>query len=204
MITVKVKKEGSAQLFRSHTMELLTRTNPLLHVFTYGGAVLFFLLKNEQALGISVMLFLSGIFTWTLMEYLMHRYVFHIRFERLQYMIHGVHHEFPRDKERLLMPPVPGIILLSLFFGLYYIMLREYTFAFFAGLVSGYMCYTFLHYVIHTWKPIKGLKFLWTHHHKHHNPVYGEKAFGVSTTLWDHIFGTMPVKPAGARDEDAR
>jgi 4-hydroxysphinganine ceramide fatty acyl 2-hydroxylase len=109
-------------------------------------------------------------------------------------LIHGVHHEYPRDRERLMMPPLPGVILIFFFFGLWYIFFRSDTHAFMSGFLSGYLIYTFIHYILHAWKPVKGLKFLWTHHHIHHNPAYHDKAFGVSTVLWDYVFGTMPGK----------
>ncbi len=191
---VKVKKEGSGQVFKNQTLEIFTRTNPMLHIITYGGAILFFLYLNSIDVKNSILFFLSGMFVWTLMEYILHRYIFHIKYPKFQYMIHGIHHEFPRDKERLLMPPVPGIILLSIIFCLYYLVLRKYTFPFMAGVVFGYMLYTFVHYIIHAWKPISGFKYLWTHHHKHHNPALENTSFGVSSPLWDYIFGTMPPK----------
>jgi 4-hydroxysphinganine ceramide fatty acyl 2-hydroxylase len=189
---VKVKKEGTAQLFTNARVEIFTRTNPVLHVITYGGAILFFFIKNSVAIPSAILFFFAGVFAWTLMEYFLHRYLFHIKYEKFQYLIHGVHHEFPRDKERLLMPPVPGIVILSVIFGFYYLFLGEYTFAFMAGVVTGYMLYTFIHYIIHTWKPVKGFKFLWSHHHKHHNPAFENTSYGVSTPLWDYVFGTMP------------
>jgi sterol desaturase/sphingolipid hydroxylase (fatty acid hydroxylase superfamily) len=129
---------------------------------------------------------------WTLVEYLMHRYLFHINESKFQYMIHGVHHEYPRDKERLMMPPLPGIITISIFTAIWYLAFWENTFAFMAGFILGYMLYTFIHYILHTWKPINGIKFLWAHHHKHHNPAFQNKAFGVSSPLWDYVFCTMP------------
>ena len=190
----RIKKEGQARLFKYQALEVFTRTNPVIHVIVYGSAIVWFLLRNTQPVLNTVMLFAGGAFTWTLMEYLLHRYLFHIRYEKFQYLIHGVHHEYPRDKERLLMPPVPGLLILSLIFFIFYLPLGELSFAFVAGIVSGYMIYTFIHYVVHTWKPVKGFKYLWAHHHKHHNPAFEDRAFGVSTPLWDHVFGTMPKK----------
>ena len=61
-----------------------------------------------------------------------------------------------------------------------------------AGIITGYMVYSSIHYSIHTYKPIKGLKFLWAHHLKHHNPKYEDRAFGVTSPFWDWVFRTMP------------
>lgn len=192
---IKVKKEGKGTLFSNSFLELLTKTNPVVHVLTYGSAIVFFLYLNTVDLSRGSIVFIVGFFSWTLIEYLMHRFLFHIKESRFQYMIHGVHHEYPRDKERLMMPPLPGLILLLVFYGLWYLLVgRVNAPVFMAGFITGYVSYTFVHYIVHTWKPVPGLKFLWSHHLKHHNPIYEDKAYGVSSPLWDYIFGTMPGK----------
>ena len=189
---VKVKKQGQGQLFNSAFLEVYTRTHPAIHVITYGSAIALYLYLNNLQLIQTILYFGIGIVGWTLTEYIVHRYLFHIKESKFQYLIHGVHHEYPRDRERLMMPPVPGAVLLSAFTGIFYIVFREATFAYMAGFTAMYIVYTFIHYIIHAWKPIPGLKFLWSHHHKHHNPASENKAYGVSTPLWDIIFGTMP------------
>ncbi len=191
---LKVKKEGQGKIFDSNFLEIFTRTNPVIHVITYGSAIVFFLYQNHVPLATTSLFFIIGAFGWTLTEYLLHRFLFHIKESKFQYTIHGVHHEYPRDKERLMMPPVPGIIILLIFSGFWYLIFNWFTYAFMAGFVSGYMVYTFIHYIVHAWKPIPGIKFLWAHHLKHHNPAYENKAYGVSTPLWDYVFGTMPPK----------
>jgi sterol desaturase/sphingolipid hydroxylase (fatty acid hydroxylase superfamily) len=152
--------------------------------------------------------FFMGMFFWTFFEYMMHRYIFHFMAEnptaiRIVYIIHGNHHEYPRDKERLFMPPLPSLLLAAAIFGLIYLIgsvfnLENYAFSFFPGFLLGYLLYGSMHYAIHAWKPpFKWMKSLWRNHHLHHykNEEYG---FGVSTTLWDRIFGTM-----FRREEDA-
>lgn len=190
----RIKKEGKGVIFNNSALEVFTRTNPVLHVITYGSVIGFFFYLNQQTFKTSLLLFFTGIFTWTFLEYILHRFVFHISYPKFQYMVHGVHHEFPRDKERLLMPPLPGLLAITVLTSIFYLLLWSYTFAFMMGFLSGYLMYTFIHYIVHAWKPVKGLKFLWAHHHKHHNPVFEDKAFGVSSPLWDYVFGTMPPK----------
>lgn len=192
----KVKKEGQGQLFQSGLLELLTKTNPVIHVITYGGAIVAFGFNAQGGFVPGLLYLLLGIVGWTLTEYLMHRYLFHIKPGKFQYLIHGVHHEYPRDKERLMMPPVPGLIILSLFTALWSLFFGAQTPFYMMGFVGGYMAYTFIHYIVHAWKPIPGLKFLWTHHHKHHNPALEHTAYGVSSPLWDVVFGTMPPRSA--------
>jgi sterol desaturase/sphingolipid hydroxylase (fatty acid hydroxylase superfamily) len=132
------------------------------------------------------------------MEYILHRYVFHIdeyfpKFHRLHYMLHGVHHEHPRDRERLFMPPVPGTFIASILLGFWWLILGSDSLAFMAGITNGYLLYSYIHFSVHT-KPVYGpLRTLWKHHALHHFK-YHDKAFGVSSPLWDLVFRTMPPK----------
>jgi sterol desaturase/sphingolipid hydroxylase (fatty acid hydroxylase superfamily) len=71
--------------------------------------------------------------------------------------------------------------------------LGVYTWAFFPGFFLGYLLYSFLHRATHVAKPPKRFKNIWRHHSLHHYK-YPDKAFGVSTSLWDRVFGTMPPR----------
>jgi sterol desaturase/sphingolipid hydroxylase (fatty acid hydroxylase superfamily) len=107
------------------------------------------------------------------------------------YTLHGNHHHYPRDRQRLFMPPIPSIILAFIIFGLIYLLFRQNAFIFFPGFALGYLMYGTMHYAIHAWNPpFKWMKPLWRNHHLHHykNEHHG---FGVSSTIWDHVFGTM-------------
>ena len=94
------------------------------------------------------------------------------------------------------MPPLPSLILSTAIFSLMYVLgsfagLEHHVFFFFPGFVFGYLLYGSMHYAIHAWKPpFKWMKALWRNHHLHHYKNE-ELGFGVSTTLWDHVFGTM-------------
>jgi sterol desaturase/sphingolipid hydroxylase (fatty acid hydroxylase superfamily) len=144
-------------------------------------------------------IFVAAIFAWTLAEYLLHRFVFHYVDERpwvqrFHYLVHGVHHEYPSDPHHLFMPPVPSLILASLFGGLFYLLMGRYGVPFLAGFIVGYLMYSTMHYLMHRVKnPPAFLRGLWRHHHLHHfkSP---DKAFGVSSPLWDWVFGTMPER----------
>jgi sterol desaturase/sphingolipid hydroxylase (fatty acid hydroxylase superfamily) len=156
----------------------------------------------EIGLGISTIILIAfaGFLFWTFAEYIIHRFLYHTEtnsdsFYDFQFKSHGFHHWYPKDDERLAMPPIPGLILSSLFFVLFYLFMGNYAFAFFPGFMLGYDCYITLHYYQHIVKSPKyrPWKKLWMHHKAHHysNPY---AAFGVSTRLWDWIFNTMPVK----------
>ena len=91
--------------------------------------------------------------------------------------------------------PIPLAILLgTLVFIIFYISLGDYAYFFWPGFFLGYAIYLFVHYKIHTTKAPKNIvKYLWVHHFFHHYK-YEDKAYGVSSPLWDIIFGTMPPK----------
>jgi sterol desaturase/sphingolipid hydroxylase (fatty acid hydroxylase superfamily) len=142
-------------------------------------------------------LFVTGIASWTLFEYFMHRFAFHYEpttalGQRLLYMFHGIHHHYPHDDERLVMPPITSVLLAVPVFGLFYLLWGQLVFGFFAGFLVGYMTYDVMHYAIHAIKqPPKLLRPIWRHHLQHHykNP---DLAYGVSNRFWDRVFGTLP------------
>ena len=198
---------GQATIFENSFLESLTKTSLKQNIIVYGLLVILLIYNAIEILNIPILQFIGIFFFallfWTLAEYLLHRYVFHWISEnkyiqRFHFIMHGSHHLYPRDSERLLMPPVPGILMASLLFLIFYFIFSLlntaiYTWAFFPGFFLGYLLYSFLHRATHVMKPPKRFKYLWKHHSLHHYK-YPNKAFGVSNTFWDRIFGTMPPK----------
>lgn len=198
----QVKGTGQARIFKSPLLEFLTKTSPTITLVVYlpivAWLVYWYVSNYSQSLTTTAAIFFGGYLFWTLFEYLMHRYIFHFISDspvakRFHYLVHGVHHEYPRDHERLFMPPVPGLLILSVIFSLQYLLLGHYTFIFLPGMLVGYLTYAFIHYSMHRFQPPKNLRFLWKHHNMHHFK-YTDRAFGVSSPLWDYIFGTMPPR----------
>lgn len=196
----KPSNKGQARLFESRYLEMLTKTHPLVIWGMYIPVICYMLYYSHSTLGYSAgaiaLVFTGALFSWTLFEYIMHRFVFHMASEnkviqRIIYTLHGNHHEYPRDKQRLFMPPVPSLILASVIFGGFYLLLHGATFMFFPGFLLGYLIYGSLHYAIHAWNPpFSFMKPLWRNHHLHHYKSE-EKGFGVSSSVWDRIFGTF-------------
>lgn len=194
----KIHNKGQAQIFTNQYLEYFTKTHPLVIWGLYLPLIIFLLYYAYKygftALNITL-LFGGGIVFWTFFEYMMHRFVFHWasdnpRIQRISYVMHGNHHEFPRDKQRLFMPPVPSIIISSIVFLLMYTTIRTNTFAFFPGFILGYLLYGSMHYAIHAWNPpFKWMKPIWRNHYLHHYKSE-EKGFGVSSHLWDKVFRT--------------
>lgn len=198
----KIKNKGQGRLFQSEYLEMMTKTHPVVIYSLYIPVVLFLLYYGftfcMMPVGTMVLLFLGGMLAWSLVEYTLHRFIFHFvsenqKLQRIVYKLHGIHHEYPRDRERLFMPPVPSLIVAFFFFSTHYLVMGWNVLAFFPGFLAGYLLYGTMHYAIHAFTPPAFLKALWRNHHLHHYK-YPEKGFGVSSVLWDHIFRTIPPK----------
>ena len=203
MSTYKINNKGTTALSENRFIEALTRTHFLVPVFMYAiiaVAIIYYDLYIGYP-GAWRMIYLVpiGIVSFSFVEYFIHRYIFHFEAktpqqESIKYKIHGVHHEYPRDKERLAMPPVFSICIGLVFYGLFKLLMGSLVLLFFPGFLLGYSIYVIIHYSVHRFHPPRNfLKILWTHHALHH--YKNEKGyFGVSLPLWDHVFGTIPPK----------
>ena len=200
----KIKNKGQARLFQSELMENMTKTHPLVIYSMYFPVIAAMLYYGAAYKGLSVgreiWLFIVGALSWSVFEYFMHRYLFHMivespRAKKFVYTMHGVHHEFPRDKERLFLPPVPSIILAIVLFSLFYFAMGWNALSFFPGFLFGYLVYGSMHFAIHAFAPPRFMKALWRNHHLHHYKA-PDKGFGVSSVLWDVICRTVPTKEA--------
>jgi len=190
----------SSRLFKNPVLEALTHVHPSIPFIVWIPIVLYFLYQTlfatEVGLGFTALYFGLGVFFWTLTEYGMHRYVFHFPAKTrpgkyLVFLFHGIHHDEPNDPTRLVMPPVVSLVLGALFFQLFRVALGPVNhMPFFAGFISGYLVYDYLHFAIHHFRPKTAWgKALKEHHMKHHFIEKGAK-WGVSTTFWDLVFRT--------------
>jgi sterol desaturase/sphingolipid hydroxylase (fatty acid hydroxylase superfamily) len=197
----KPKHSGTKRVFDNPLLERMTRTHiavPISIFLTISAGLLYvaYLGTNMDKVLIPL-LFLGGLLFFTLFEYMLHRYVFHMRPDselkkKIQYNMHGIHHEFPKDKTRLAMPPVLSIFLAAVFFEIFYMLIDTKVFGFLPGMLTGYAGYLFVHYIVHAYPPPKNIfKQLWINHSIHHYKD-NKMVFGVSSPLWDYVFGTMP------------
>lgn len=194
-------RKGSAVIFKNKFLEALTKTHPLAPIVVYLPIVSYLVFFSVSELNFELTtvagLFASGLFSWTLAEYLLHRFVFHFEPKtalgfKIQFMIHGVHHQYPKDPKRLVMPPAASLILAVVFWYVFKFAFGVYVFSFFPGFVMGYIIYDMTHYAIHRFKPPQNkLRYLWKHHLQHHYKA-PDRAFGVSSPLWDFVFKTIP------------
>lgn len=200
--------ERSIRLFRNDFLEALTHVHPIVPLLLWGPVALWLLWRSVTIHGIGapalVGAAVAAVFVWTLSEYLLHRFVFHFQAQSrlgkyLIFMFHGVHHEAPRDKTRLVMPPAGALIVLFFIWNLFALVIPSpWIEPFFAFFIMSYLGYDYIHYATHHF-PMRHplLHFLKVYHLQHH---YGAKGvrYGVSSPVWDHVFGTYP-EPSAAR-----
>ena len=192
-------KNETVRMFESDFMEFFSRVHPVIPLALYlpvVGYMLYVSLWRRQLSFVAVAaLFLLGILLWTLIEYLIHRYIFHYEpktrwGKQLHFVIHGVHHDYPNDARRLVMPPVISIPLAFLFFGLFFLIFGSLAPAVFAGLVFGYVCYDMLHYATHHLAMKSGVWLWLKQYHLRHHFKDDHVGYGISSPLWDYIFRT--------------
>ena len=190
----------SSRMFKSNFLESLSKVHFSIPLFIFVPVIGYFAWKaifpGKMSLILFGAYFLSGIFIWTFTEYVMHRFVFHFTpkgkwMERIHFIFHGVHHDYPNDANRLVMPPSASIPLAAGFYFLFTLFLQEFAVAaFFSGFMSGYLFYDMTHYALHHanfksnfWKKLKK-------HHMLHHYSDSENGYGVSSDFWDKIFGS--------------
>lgn len=197
-------KDETARLFKSDLLEFFSRVHPSVPVIIYLPLIIYFLYQAASGSMISasviVLLFFAGMLAWTLTEYLLHRFIFHFEprkefWKGIFYTFHGIHHAYPNDSKRLVMPPAVSIPLALLFYALFYWLIgRPYHEPFFAGFVFGYLCYDLIHYATHHFSMKRGIPLFLRKYHLRHHFQDENRSFGVSSPLWDYVFRTFPRK----------
>ena len=146
-----------------------------------------------------VVVYSIGVLMWTLLEYIFHRFLFHIDyllpesqfFFTIHFLLHGIHHFLPMDRYRLVMPPVLFFILTLFVWSVLSLFVHYHLkCGLVSGALTGYIAYDLLHYSFHHAKlPGRVFSFLKGYHLFHHYSN-AARGFGVSSPLWDIVFGT--------------
>ncbi len=192
---------ASPPIFRSRFLDYFTRVHvsvPPLIFIPLAGLLIYW----ARALGFWALLgcVLGGYAAWTLMEYWIHRTVFHWEFEsalgaKVHWLIHGIHHDHPSDPLRLVFPPLVSIPSFFLVYGLFSIVLDGAVLnAVVAGVVLGYVIYDLTHFYLHHFQPRTRLGRALRARHMHHHFRDDDTAYGVSAPWWDVVFGTSVKK----------
>ena len=191
----------SPDLFENSFLNFFSRVHPAVPavIFIPIIAVMYWLSFIDGMNVVPVIgLTAAGIVIWTLSEYWLHRLLFHWhpKFkggDQLNFIIHGVHHDHPNDRMRLVMPPAVGLPLAALFLGAFVLIFGTPAgYAGFAGFLIGYLVYDYTHYYVHHFVPkTRAGKRIREHHMRHHFQDH-RFGYGVSSPFWDYIFRTVP------------
>ena len=191
--------EDSIRMFKNDLMESLSKVHYSVPLFIFIPVIIFFsVLAYANNIGLAgyMVFFLIGLIVWTTTEYLLHRFIFHYHpssefGKKMHFIFHGVHHDYPKDRKRLVLPPSASIPLATAFYFLFSLLFQPgHLYAFFSGFLLGYLIYDMLHYAMHHYNFKAGImKKIKQHHmlHHYHDP---ENGFGVSTAMWDNILRT--------------
>ncbi|MBT1687955.1 sterol desaturase family protein [Dawidia soli] len=188
----------STRIFKNGFLESLSKVHYSVPLIIFIPIITWFVYRALTVTYTNVFTFIAsciaGLLVWTLTEYVMHRFVFHFEpksavGKRLHFLFHGVHHDYPNDAMRLVLPPSVSIPLATGFYFLFHALLpAAYMDGFFATFLAGYLVYDISHYALHHskfnnrfWKQLK-------HHHMQHHYADPTKGYGVSSALWDKIF----------------
>lgn len=195
--------DESVRMFNADWMDFFSRIDYKVPLFIYVPVIVYFLYLSFITVSLFYILplILLGLIVWTFAEYNLHRFVFHWQppgkiGERIHFMFHGVHHDYPRDSKRLVMVPAVSLPLAVGFYLLFKFLLTmafgdaNLVNPFFVGFVIGYLFYDMTHYALHHvnfkskfWLDLK-------QHHMIHHYSDPHNGFGVSTTFWDLVYRT--------------
>ncbi len=192
-------------MFRVDWIEkYLSRVRPWQVVVVWVPVATYFLGRGfaDGALGARGVLglFATGLLAWTLLEYLLHRWLFHFAprpgselQEDLAFLIHGVHHDYPYDADRLVMPPAAtAVFAAGVGWPLHALVGPQHFAPLFAGLVAGYIWYDLTHYAVHHVRQRTAFGKLQRRNHLLHHFKDSGARYGVTTPLWDVVFRTYP------------
>jgi dihydroceramide fatty acyl 2-hydroxylase len=196
------KLAASPPLFKSEFLNFFSRVHPAIPAIIFVPVIVAMewlgIARGYSALAM-VGFIAIGLFIWTLTEYWLHRLIFHWEPDnafgrRMHFVIHGIHHDHPNDKMRLVMPPSVSVPLAALFLLAYWLVFGDAGFPIFGGFMLGYLGYDYTHYYVHHFVPKSNLgKNLREQHMRHHFQDH-RFGYGVSSPLWDVAFRTLPRK----------
>jgi len=195
---------ASPRIFESDLLDKLSRVHHLTPVIVYVPIALALLAYSLTIYGVGaiVLALLIGYTLWTLTEYFGHRFLFHTVFPlpfgigpRFQFLIHGVHHIYPSDPLRLVMPPLLSTPIMLIALGVARLLFgSSFCWPVLAGFMGGYVIYDCVHYWTHHGQPTSQLGLFVRRLHMLHHFRDAGKGFGVHAFWWDYVFGTAYQK----------
>lgn len=195
---------GAPRFFRSSLLEAITKTPWWVVPCIWVPITLALLARalstwsDQPAAACS--LILAGLILWQLIEYCLHRFIFHAEPTEywgitFHFLFHGCHHKYPTDAMRLVFPPLPaGAIAGGIWGSLRIALSQEVALPVFAGIIGGYLAYDCLHYLLHHDRR-KCSRLGWLSAlrdaHLHHHYCEQGAGYGISSRLFDFAFATV-------------
>lgn len=212
-------RDESVRMFRHDWLERLSHAHPAVPHLIYLPLIAGLLWAAPTSLVTGALLMLAGLALWTATEYVLHRYLFHapdaVMCEThdivarlapgdavipalpggrhvIYFIMHGVHHEYPNDSSRLVMPLAASIPLAVSFAASFRLAAGHRLWpALFAGFVTGYIVYETVHYIVHHRQSRTAIgRYMKWRHYRHHF-IDPDRDYGVSSPLGDLIMGTL-------------
>jgi sterol desaturase/sphingolipid hydroxylase (fatty acid hydroxylase superfamily) len=193
-------KDETVRMFESDFMEVFSRVHFTVPLYIYLPVVFYFMYRSiylyEQSAITILTLVILGVAVWTITEYTLHRFIFHFEFRselgaKIHFIFHGVHHDYPNDSRRLVMPPSVSVPLAILFYFIFTLLLGYINVtSFFVGFILGYLAYDMTHYAVHHFNMHNRFWLAIKNHHMKHHYMDSTKGFGVSSPVWDEVMGT--------------
>ena len=140
-----------------------------------------------------LLIFFTGVATWTLTEYLLHRFLGHVHkgknFFKAEHLQHHIKANYfaPAYKKAALAVIifVTLVAIISLFTSM------QIAVAFVLGFLTMYALYEVTHARFHGKEPIAKLFIILRKHHFYHHFHNPKMNLGVTTRFWDRVFGTF-------------
>ncbi len=103
-------KDETIRLFDNAFLEYFSHIHPVTPVVVFTPVVLWAMWMGffEVSIITLIVLFFAGVLFWTLTEYVIHRWAFHYPpksdiGKKIHFLVHGIHHDYPRDSTRLVI-----------------------------------------------------------------------------------------------------
>lgn len=194
----------SIRIFKNPFLESLTHVSPIVPLVLWIPVISYFLLTGaiqyqltaKEILGA----LLFGLILWTFTEYVLHRFVFHWKAKSrvgkyFVFLFHGLHHDDPQDPTRLVMPPVPAILIVFVLWNIFSLIFPDrYLSVIMAFFLIGYLCYDYIHFATHHFPMTSKIGRYLKKYHLQHHYAHEESRYGVSSPLWDFVFQTTVTK----------
>lgn len=191
-------KDESLKIYNNKFLDSLTHAYPTTLLCIYLPVIIYFSYRPIQANLLFWLLgFIFGGFLWTIIEYFMHRFLFHYepkydKVRKIFYLIHEIHHAYPRDSTRLVTPPIVSLLFVVMFYFFYQRIFGANSAAIFSGTLFLYLIYETGHYAIHHYNSKNRFARYLKRHHLAHHYLDNKNYFGVTSPLWDFVFCTKP------------